>query len=211
MLFLLFLGRIVLNEEKAVINTLTRVCTHCNSNYCFHFQAFYECSQNNCLSICEANILDELIYYSPNPKDIFLIANNDLHIFSFNNSGWKCSSCSAKCRLVSQIKIILDKVEFNAVSENAKALEYPTISIKAIPKILDEKLVSNYNNQLCQGIVLPVQIFPEIEFCGNGYKYNDQDRLKLENTGIIIYTENDIIELKGHQGKFIIVSISDLA
>ena len=45
---------------------------------------------------------------------------------------------------------------------------------------------------------------PENNYCKHGYIFNGEDQLKLENTGIVIYTENDVIELKEHKGRVLL-------
>ena len=181
----------MLTSKTIVINVNTRLCTCCDSNNCLHYQAFYECSQNNCLLVCEANILAEATYYTPNLHNIFLIEDKTLHNFYVSSGSWNCSSCISKCKKQFKLPLILDKIGYSASIENPKEIEYKTISTLRIPLILDEKLVSTYNNQLCQGINLPVHnIFPESKFCEYVYEFNNEDKLKLENTGIIIYTEN---------------------
>ena len=190
----------MLNNRNIVINVNTRLCTSCDTNNCLHFEAFYECSKNNCLLVCEPNILDKVTYYTPNPHNIFLIEDKIIHNFYISSGICICSSCHSKCKKQSILQLILEKIGYSASIGNPKDIDYETITTLKIPLILDDKLVSTYNNQLCEGINLPLHIFPESKFCSYGYKYHDEDKLKLQNTGIIIYTENDIIELDEHKG-----------
>ena len=69
-----------------------------------------------------------------------------------------------------------------------------------LPIALNEKLTSVYTKHLYQGIQLPVLLFPEIEYCAQGYKFNTENDLLLERTGIMVYTKNDVLEFKDHKG-----------
>ena len=190
-------------KTVVVINGISGTCTCCNSNSCLHFQAFDECSKNNCMVVCESKILDGAVYFNPNPHNIILI-DRTIHNFCSRSGSWNCDSCLAKCKKRIRLPHILSKIGESSSTETMfTEIEYKTISTLNIPLILDEILISNYNTQLYQGTWLPSKsIFPENSCCEYGYKFNTEDNLKLEKTGIIIYTENDIIELDEHKGRY---------
>ena len=125
-----------------------------------------------------------------------MLADKALHTYYLHNGSWVCSSCPSTCKQQIRIQGIVDN---NFTIEDPKKLSYPTISTRPIPLTLDKELVSIYNNQLAKGLNLPEQLWPENKFCEYGFAINDEGSLKLENTGIVIYTENDIIELKEHK------------
>ena len=190
----------MLSKKIIIVNTYTNRCSNCDSNVCLHYQAFNECSQNACVQVCNRYVNDEAVYYSPNSKSIFLLADKALHTYYLHNASWVCSSCPSTCKQQLRIQGIVDNLGYNLAIEDPKELSYPTISTRPIPLALDKDLVSIYNNQLAKGFYLPEQLWPENKFCEYGFAINDEGSLKLENTGIIIYTENDIIELKEHKG-----------
>ena len=80
-------------------------------------------------------------------------------------------------------------------------VEYTIISTLPISNELDDELASVYTQQLSQEIQLPRLLYPEAQYCGQGYKFNTPNHLTLERTGITIYTENAILEFKDHEGK----------
>ena len=55
---------------------------------------------------------------------------------------------------------------------------------------------------LTTGLMLPMALKPEISYCKEGYKYNIDKNLVLANAnkGIIVYTENDVLEFKEYKG-----------
>ena len=189
----------MLNKRRILIERTNHICTYCKSNTCIHFQAFDLCSQNDCVQVCEANNLDDMIYYHPNPKDIFLLKEDTFHCFQLNNGNWFCNSCSLKCKEYLKLKIVLDKV---TPDTSIKKVEYNIISTRSIPFSLDENQIKIYNHQLRHGINLPVNIYPEKDRCDNGFNFNKEEQLKLEKVGVVIYMENDVNEFKEHKGKY---------
>ena len=133
--------------------------------------------------VCESKILDEAVYF-------ILIEDRTIHNFCFRTGSWNCDSCLAKCKKRIRLPHILSKIGESTSTETIfREIECKAISTLNIPLILDEILISNYNTQLYQGTWLPSKsIFPENSCCEYGYKFNTEDNLKLENTGIIIYT-----------------------
>ncbi|KAI6659971.1 hypothetical protein LOD99_14312 [Oopsacas minuta] len=188
-------GTVVLNKRRIIIETNSNLCANCYSDTCSHYQAFELCSQNDCLQVCEANILEDIIYYFPSPNDIFLLTDDTFHNFQLNNDRWLCCSCSSKCKQHSRLHNILE----NTGSNTQKKFEYNTISTRAIPFNLDESQIAIYNYQLFHGINLPLNMYPEKEFCDYGFKFNEEEKLKLEKVGIVIYLENDINEFKDYK------------
>ena len=59
-------------------------------------------------------------------------------------------------------------------------------------------MASTYSHQLANGIMLPKHMLPEMEICTHGCKL-DQTNTVLANTGIIIYTETEVLEFKEHK------------
>ena len=190
---------VVLNKRRILIERKTHLCTDCKSSTCLHFQAFELCLQSNCVQDCEANNLEDMIYYHPIPKDIFLLTDDTFHCFQLNNGSWFCNSCPSKCKEYLKLKIVLDQV---ASDTPIKKVEYNTISTRPIPFSLDENQIKIYNHQLRNGINLPVNIYPEKDCCDNGFNFNEEVKLKLEKVGVIIYTENEVNEFKEHKGKY---------
>ena len=72
--YLYFAGRFVLTKKIIIVNTYTHRCSNRDSNVCLHYQAFNECSQNACAQVCNRYVNDEVVYYSPNSKNIFSIS-----------------------------------------------------------------------------------------------------------------------------------------
>ncbi|KAI6648338.1 hypothetical protein LOD99_12147 [Oopsacas minuta] len=188
-------GTVVLNKRRIIIETSSNLCANCYSDTCSHYQAFELCSQNDCLQVCEANILEDIICYFPSPNDIFLLTDDTFHNFQLNNDRWLCCPCSSKCKQHSRLHNILE----NTGSNTQKKFEYNTISTGAIPFNLDESQIAIYNHQLCHGINLPLNMYPEKEFCDYGFKFNEEEKLKLEKVGIVINLENDINEFKDYK------------
>ena len=149
------------------------------------------------MQVCEANILEEIIYYLPSPNDIFLLTDDTFHNFQLNNGSWLCSSCPSKCKQYFRLHNIIDE----AGSNTQKKVEYITISTRPIPFNLDESQIAIYNYQLSHGINLPLNMYPEKELCDYGFKFNEEEKLKLEKI-IIIYLENDINEFKDYKGMY---------
>ena len=105
-----FIGTFVLNKRRILIERNAHLCTYCFSGTCLHYQAFELCSNYNSLQVCEANNLENIIYYLPNAKDIFLLADDTFHNFQLNNGSWLCSSCPSKCKHHFRLHNILDQV-----------------------------------------------------------------------------------------------------
>ena len=126
---------VVLNNRNIVINVNTRLCTSCDTNNCLHFEAFYECSKNNCLLVCEPNILDKVTNYTPNPHNIFLIEDKIIHNFYISSGICICSSCHSKCKKQSILQLILEKIGYSASIGNPKDIDYETITTLKIPLI----------------------------------------------------------------------------
>ena len=76
--------------------------------------------------------------------------------------------------------------------KNHRRVEYTVVTSKRIPMNLDETLCSNYDKQLAEGINLPTHLMPENNHCKHGYISNREAKLKLENTGIVIYVTEDV-------------------
>ena len=178
--------------------------TYCLDNDCLHFQAFEQCLGYNALFMCEASHLDDITYYILNLNSIFIVENNGYHSFSFKNDHWNCESCPNVCKMKSTLHKIACKSDNCCdlkVSHDYCPVEYTTISTLPIPNELDDELASVYTQQLSQEIQLPRLLYPEAQYCGQGYKFNTPNHLTRERTGITIYTENAILEFKDHEGK----------
>ena len=87
-----------------------------------------------CLKVCEANKLDEIVYFIINPMNIFISALDTLHNYT---------SRSGNCSVI----LVLGNVSSN--------LSYQ-ITSNQIPMRLDGTLCSNYDKQPPEGIHLPL-------------------------------------------------------
>ena len=85
------------------------------------------------------------------------------------------------------------------VNKLQSKMKYDTISTTAIPFSFNTSQTQIYEKQISDGLDLPHKLFPEKSKCQNGFDYPEYN-LTLENTGIILYLENDVQELKDHHG-----------
>ncbi|KAI6660643.1 hypothetical protein LOD99_10374 [Oopsacas minuta] len=188
-------GKLGFKKTSLVIDTNLQVCSCCNNDYCLHYQAFVQCSQIMCLKVCEANVFEEMMYYLISPTNISILVLDTLHNFTLRTiGGCSCNSCLGKCKQQTKLQNILAMTDQPSIKSQRK-IEYNVVTSAPIPFILDEALSSSYDQQLREGIQLPKMLIPEQKYCKNGYEFNREDQLKLENTGIVIYTKNDVIRL----------------
>ena len=73
----------------------------------------------------------------------------------------------------------------------------------ALPFQLSTNLANIYSEQLTQGILLPSVLKSNLTHCKQGYPFSDKT-LVVAKKGIIIYTENHILDLKDHTGNDLI-------
>ena len=130
---------------------------------------------------------------------LFMQSASNCHCYYNKERKWYCDTCTGLCKQKNEISSILTTLE--PLTEVQSELDYSTVSTLPIPVILDEKLIAVYNQQLSNGFELPLQILPEACYCDNGYPFNTSECLKLEQTGIFVYTETDVLELKEHKSK----------
>ena len=64
-----------------------------------------------------------------------------------------------------------------------------------------------YSDQLVKGIVLPNKLLPNIDDCQHGCNL-DKESLVLANTGIIIYTRNEVLKYNEHKGMIFLCMLS---
>ena len=162
-------------------------------------QALQQCLENNCIIVCEAYQFKEVAYYPLSVKSVFLITDETYHFFYCKNHNWICNTCTTNCKMYSTLQAIIVESDYWSDTSNHtySPIEYTTISTQPIPTTLDDRLASIYSRQLSEGIKLPALLLPEIQFCALSYQFS----IVLERTGIIIYTENDVLEFKDHKGK----------
>ena len=93
-------------------------------------------------------------------------------------------------------------ISLNTVNlpKKMKDLDYSTISKFPIPFKLTIEMTNMYNEQLAHGIILPTRLVPEIEICQHECKINTNNFF-LENKGIFIYTEKEVLKLEEHEGR----------
>ena len=91
-------------------------------------------------------------------------------------------------RILNVFKEIFASFSTNLPMEKHNCVDYATISNKPIPINLDSSLVDVYNQQIHHGNQFPEHLYPETEYCNNGHRFNIDEYVKLEKTGIIIYT-----------------------
>ena len=95
---------------RPLLSAVSGICTCCNSNSCLHFQAFDECFKNNCIVVCESKILDEAVYFNPNPHNIIMIEDRTIHNFCSRSGSLNCDSCITKCKKRIRLPLILIKI-----------------------------------------------------------------------------------------------------
>ena len=150
----------------------------------------------------QPNYLNDSKYYIPNNSTIVLIDNKDFHYFYNKETKWSCDICLGKCIKSKSLKQILTECSFNQPTATQKEIVYPTISTLPLPLFLDEKMAIVYENQQqCDRMNLPIELYPEREFCEYGYEFNLSENVNLVREGIIIYTAKAIIELAEHRGR----------
>ena len=194
-----YIGKVSLVKRKIVVNSDLLRCSYCMSTICLHIQALQQCLEINSLVVCEASQFKEVVYYPLNIKSVFLIDSETFHLFYCKNHNWICNTCPNNCKMHSTLQAIIKKSDYWIDTSNHMyhPIEYPTISTNPIPTTLNDKLVSIYSRQLSEGINLPALLLPEIQYCPSNFQFNTV----LERTGIIIYAENDVLELTDHKGK----------
>ena len=163
-----------------------------------------QCLEYQCFTVCEPRAAGNSTYYILNAKNIFFIKNG-YHRFFLKETKWHCSNCPGGCQQKIVFEIILKSLD--VIPKQQVKLDYSTVSSLPIPLTLDPILVEVYKRQLSCGLNLPENLYPEREFCGHGYKFNTKENLVLERTGIIIYTENEVLNLNRHHGMFNLVNV----
>ena len=140
---------------------------------------------------------DNIYFILNNAKTIFLICNSKYHCYVYKERKWYCDTCTSNCKKNIEFQSIV--VNFRQSITTKYTPNYSTVSTIQIPFSLDETLDKKYSEQLSQGITLPPNLIPETDFCLNGYPFNKKEGLVLEHRGIIVYTENDILDLREHK------------
>ena len=200
--YVCYIGRVTLVKRKIVIDCYSGRCAYCRDDTCLHVLALQECLENDVVVPCEASKYEEIIYCPLDMKSIILLKNETYDLFYCENQDWICKTCLTNCRMQATVhKIILSDSQWNNAAKRLyNSIEYSTISFQPIPITLDEQLVSVYTQQLSDGIQLPPLIYPEIENFHLGHPFSRV----LEKIGVIVYTENEVLNLKVHKGTFLV-------
>ena len=106
-----------------------------------------------CLKVCEANKLDEILYFLINPTNIFISALGTLHNYTSRSGNWFCNTCIGKCKQQPKLSNILAMNGHDLSMKNQRLIEYTVVTSNQIPMDLDETLCSNYDKQLSEGSI----------------------------------------------------------
>ena len=196
--YLCDIGELTIVKKKTIIDTHAEQCLECLTTNCLHYQAFEYCSETFLESISPQH-KGSVQYYVLDKKTMFFIDSLVYHCVVISHGNWCCVSCEKKCKHSSIIKEISINLGIESSPINYTSTEkYSTVSTLPIPNRLVGTLALVYQEQLSHGFTLPIDLYPEAEFCNNGFSFKDH---KLQHTGIIVYMENDIHDLRGHRGK----------
>ena len=127
---------------------------------------------------------------------------NDIHVLRLNEEKWFCDSCNKLCKLKKIIETLLIPLKSEISRKSEPKIIYESVSNNPIPFSFNQNQSLIYQKQIFEGLNLPQDLCPDIGNCKNGYKYPSYN-LKLENTGITLYLENDVRQLKEHRGTLI--------
>ncbi|KAI6650705.1 hypothetical protein LOD99_7756 [Oopsacas minuta] len=188
-------GEVILTKKKVLIETCLMKCLSCHTNSCTHYQAYELCLEFRTLNNSESKSHAGSTYYTLGANTIFLLKNG-YHCLYRKEMKWYCDNCSSMC----QEKLILQAImaEYNdQLPVPQKPLDYSTISKQYLPFKLSKNQAIIYNGQLRRGLFLPPNLEPDILHCEQGHKYVAKS-LVVAKKGIIIYTENDVLDLKEH-------------
>ena len=134
---------------------------------------------------------------------IILIDNNGTgsHIYCFQENKWYCETCEKACKVKSIINSLHEHISPPVANNFNPKTESKSISSTHIPFTLPLSLSKIYKEQLLSGLYLPNNLYPEdlLQRCPYGYGYLASN-VKLEQTGIIVYLENEVREYKLHNG-----------
>ena len=101
------------------------------------FKPSMSVSKNNCMVVCESKILDEAVYFNPNPHNIILIEDRTIHNFCSLSGSWNCDSCLPKCKKRIRLPHILSKIGESSSTETIfKKLNIFTYTIDLLLKEL---------------------------------------------------------------------------
>ena len=123
------------------------------------------------------------------------------HIFQLLEGRWFCNTCSKLCNLKKNFENILRLIQPESNNKPPPKITYESISSNSIPFPFNLIQSQIYDKQALNGLDFPPDLLPEFTKCQNGYEYSVSN-LKLENTGIILYLENDVRELTEYKGTF---------
>ena len=142
-------------------------CVSCSGKQCLHFQATILCSQP--FEVCEPCTVNHSTYFLLTTNTLFFI-DTEYHFYINKEGKWFCDTCTGICKQKHKFLPILATFEL-PVKKAKNLIEYSTVSTFPIPVTLNESMTQVYNRQLTHGIDLPQNIYPEAEYCVNGYPF----------------------------------------
>ena len=178
-------------------------CNLCQSSDCIHPIAFQQCLPFETLETINATCIQNTQCYIIGCAYIVLSdINLGIHIYLNEDNKWHCESCERVCKVKAIIRNIPEDIIPHTISDTFKPkIDSECISNTRIPFNLSHSLSIVYSNQKINGFDLPDKLYPENLFgkCTHGFDY-PENNLKLENTGIIVYLQDDIRQFKEYQG-----------